>query len=675
MIKSFAITVLFSFMFLFPGPAVAKKIINSRFITTDTVWEGDITVNGIVKVAQGATLTIKAGTVISFTRRDADEDGVGENALFLQGKLLAKGTKDSPIIFTSAENQKKRGDWDGINIIVSDRVQNIMEYCRIEYAVRGLHSHFSNLYLANCRFSNNFRAIYFQEAKAVIENSHIVGNLSGLRCRDSELVIKNNEFSDNYWGADILHSRALISGNRFADNILYGLRVREGRSDILGNIFQMSQLGVRFQDSVIRMENNEINGNYETGISFLSSVVVAQSNNIGGNLSAGVLARQSTLYFSGNTLANNGVGFSLLDSQADFADNLISSNRGNGIAANESRLHLQNNRITGNENGIRIKYSPSTDMSGNRIERNRKNGVSADGSQVASYNDFIAGNENGLSAKKSRIVLRQTTLKNNRVAGLDITEGSSASVYTSLVTGNKVVGITAGNHALDVVETEVTQNGIGIKIDNSRSIAVIGCTVSNNKRSGIRIERGKGMIVQSTVDNNLRGIIYLFSDLAITENHIRGNHQYGVLATESLSVLSGNKIEDNHVGLALERSQSAVVDGNTVRGNTEFGITVKDASSASISGNWIYDNGTGIEASGSQIKFSGNSLEKNRDMAFSILGLDDVDAEGNWWGTVDESEIEKMIYDANDAEYYGEVFFFPYLRESPHIPGIELDKH
>jgi hypothetical protein len=78
-------------------------------IAHDTTWMHDQTpvLRGLVVVESGATLTIEAGTRVL-----ADPDG----ALLVDrgGKLLAHGTKDAPIVFTSAASVRHRGDWHGV---------------------------------------------------------------------------------------------------------------------------------------------------------------------------------------------------------------------------------------------------------------------------------------------------------------------------------------------------------------------------------------------------------------------------------------------------------------------------------------------------------------------------------------------------------------------------------
>lgn len=73
------------------------------------IKKGNYTLEGIVKVPAGVTLTIEAGA--TFTAKSS----VASSLVVLQGgKIIAEGTADEPIVFTS--DNKKPGDWGGITI-------------------------------------------------------------------------------------------------------------------------------------------------------------------------------------------------------------------------------------------------------------------------------------------------------------------------------------------------------------------------------------------------------------------------------------------------------------------------------------------------------------------------------------------------------------------------------
>ncbi|MDI1483649.1 hypothetical protein [Polyangium sp. y55x31] len=81
----------------------------SGSIGKDTTWYADQTtiLTGYVVVESGATLTIEPGTKILAHA----EAGI----LVRQGaRIVARGTKEAPIVFTSVETERAEGDWRGL---------------------------------------------------------------------------------------------------------------------------------------------------------------------------------------------------------------------------------------------------------------------------------------------------------------------------------------------------------------------------------------------------------------------------------------------------------------------------------------------------------------------------------------------------------------------------------
>ena len=101
------------------GPKAATltgNIATSRTLSADTVY----TLSGYVKVQAGATLTIPAGTKII-----GDTTVAGSSLWILRGaKILAQGTANNPIVFTSARavGNRRPGDWGGIIIVGNARI-------------------------------------------------------------------------------------------------------------------------------------------------------------------------------------------------------------------------------------------------------------------------------------------------------------------------------------------------------------------------------------------------------------------------------------------------------------------------------------------------------------------------------------------------------------------------
>jgi hypothetical protein len=86
-------------------------------VTQNTTLYADTTyvLSGYVKVSNGATLTIQPGTRIV-----GDTLTPGSSLWILRGsKIMAQGTKDAPIVFTSQRSagNRKPGDWGGLIIV------------------------------------------------------------------------------------------------------------------------------------------------------------------------------------------------------------------------------------------------------------------------------------------------------------------------------------------------------------------------------------------------------------------------------------------------------------------------------------------------------------------------------------------------------------------------------
>lgn len=92
-------------------------------IVSDTRWTADKTwiLKGFIKVGNGATLTIDKGTRIV-----GDYETLGSSLFVMRGaRIVAEGTADEPIVFTSERpvGQRQPGDWGGL-IIVGNGIIN-----------------------------------------------------------------------------------------------------------------------------------------------------------------------------------------------------------------------------------------------------------------------------------------------------------------------------------------------------------------------------------------------------------------------------------------------------------------------------------------------------------------------------------------------------------------------
>lgn len=291
---------------------VKEKTITRHYSDTvlagETVWEGKIKISGTIRVPEGSRLIIMPGTIVEFKRKDTDGDGIGENGFFIQGVFIAKGTKKYPIFFRSAERHRRMGDWDAINIMNSDGTQNLIEYCQIEDAYRGLHFHFSNVAVNESVIRNNYRGLQFQESLVEIKGDHIYWNKSGIQSRDSDISFINNYLYNNYHGANFFRANLVVRGNNILNNLKEGLRIREGIPFVEENLFDGNRYGLMVNDSLYgEFKGNVITNNLQSGILLKNADnIVVSGNFIHGNGLNGINIQNSRAAIKGNSIAGNG---------------------------------------------------------------------------------------------------------------------------------------------------------------------------------------------------------------------------------------------------------------------------------------------------------------------------------------------------------------------------------
>jgi hypothetical protein len=102
------------------GTVTEQQIITDK-ITTSTTWTANkkYLLKGFVYVESGATLTIEAGTIIK-----GDKDTKGTLIIKPGAKIIAEGTVQKPIIFTSNQPKGSRGygDWGGVILLGKAKV-------------------------------------------------------------------------------------------------------------------------------------------------------------------------------------------------------------------------------------------------------------------------------------------------------------------------------------------------------------------------------------------------------------------------------------------------------------------------------------------------------------------------------------------------------------------------
>jgi parallel beta-helix repeat protein len=262
----------------------------------DTVWSGEVLIDGILTVAPGTTLEIRPGTTIRFTFFDSNNDGLGEHEIFIQGVLRALGSAEAPIRFTSAESSPQSGAWGAINLMASE-VASELSFCVIEYAYRGFHGHFAQARLQDDEFRRNVRGAQFQESEVSFTRCRFVDNFNGLQFRDSQVRFEDLFVSGNYWGLRGVHSRVDLQGGRVSANLVNGINLRDCDVTMTAVILDNNRKGLYLQQSRGEVRDSLFRGNGEHGIYLEESNVTIIGNRLLNNGRAGVkwVASQGTL--------------------------------------------------------------------------------------------------------------------------------------------------------------------------------------------------------------------------------------------------------------------------------------------------------------------------------------------------------------------------------------------
>ena len=239
-----------------------KKSTRSGPIYSDERWSGTIEITGDVGIYPPATVTIEPGTIVRFAANSDDQKSGGYTPIsdpyfpndpakapsqisdigLFGGTLIAVGTIDSPIVFTSSASTPDRGDWHSIAYHVEGSKLNLRNTI-IEYGYYGIQ--------INTTADNNDIAISDNTIRHIVACG-ICGGCDPER--PVTLTISGNDMSDCGHEAIDTHSNATltIKDNVFHDNLYSygdgpagtGVIIDENSSTISNNIFIRNRVGI-----------------------------------------------------------------------------------------------------------------------------------------------------------------------------------------------------------------------------------------------------------------------------------------------------------------------------------------------------------------------------------------------------------------------------------------------
>lgn len=256
-------------------------------------------------------------------------------------------------------------------------------------------------------------------------------------------------------------------------------------------------------------------------------------------------------------------------------------------------------------------------------------------------------------------------------------------------------GIVFSSEDIKVTNNLITENGDGscvIDIDNNALTTVEDNTVRANTGSGICVSQGSSTINRNVVEDNAEGIRVDNSDAIITSNQVMSNTQGGISHGDGYAYISRNMIianqGENGAGLKVTSSgassREVFIHANTILSNTASNsggglylacaIYPYDIRENVIRGNQVLDKegrggGVILVTPCDEASFTFNDIHGNQATEGSALyngnssNDNDIDARFNYWGTINQSEIEEAIYHQIDNPARGFVDYAGYLSQ------------
>ena len=250
------ITILLVSFFLLSQVASSQRggaITTSGTLSHDEVWSGEVHVTGDVVIPEGITLTVRAGTIITFTPNSSDNDvkipvldilGIDKCNLIVKGNLRIEGEKDRKTVIGELIydlNRQTTITWGGI-IFEGTNANSIIEYSEIRHAdVAVLCVGSSIPRIVNSVITNSDVGIMTFDLSSPRVTSNRIHNstLWSISCYDYSFpMISHNiiESSEVGIGCEDFSS-PIIQYNTFSNNSVDILIQDDSNPTKLGNIF------------------------------------------------------------------------------------------------------------------------------------------------------------------------------------------------------------------------------------------------------------------------------------------------------------------------------------------------------------------------------------------------------------------------------------------------------
>lgn len=279
-------------------------------------------------------------------------------------------------------------------------------------------------------------------------------------------------------------------------------------------------------------------------------------------------------------------------------------------------------------------------------------------------------------------------------SGLDLTNVAFVQISNSLIINNYWRGITVRNcHNITFENNHILDNYVGIEIIASGILGVshhiiIRNNVFRTETTGILMMNSSGgNNYANLIESNVlqQGVIGIWIDKSgqpgsrsntIFNNAIINNGNgfgYGLYVGMDSTLVMNNILWQNSIAINLRNTSANIIKYNSLYGNQQGLILSATSRNNQIVNNTFTEQGNKVvqigEADGTD--FLHNNLMYNTNDSVLLSFTDQpISAIENYWGTIDESDIQQMIIDAEDDPELGEIHYVPFLSETDTIAPL-----
>jgi len=284
---------IFNFTSITLFPAVNATYVEG-LITQDTIWtlvDSPFVISNETIVCSNATLTIEPEVEVRFG---------GNFSITVEGKLVADGTKNKMIRFTSNELEPKAGAWGTLKF--NSTQESSLSYCAIEYGLNGItvENGLVNIQKSTIRHNSEY-GVAISGGYVCVENCEVLNNTIGgiFVSGSSQVSVQNNVINGNEDGIILngnLTSEISITQNEISSNRHSGILCGADAYDntiILNNTISKNSYGFYISsDAVTHITRNYILNNsvgifYDSGIGHTAHFNDIYGNNLGMDVSSG----------------------------------------------------------------------------------------------------------------------------------------------------------------------------------------------------------------------------------------------------------------------------------------------------------------------------------------------------------------------------------------------------